>query len=81
MEPVAFLFSLGRILPPIAYLTKIDYFVYSSLAMVFLAFGEAVLTMHLGGTGKLEKAKRIDKLSRFAFPMVYLLIIITFFIS
>lgn len=77
---IAFLFSLGRILPPIAYLTKIDYFVYSSLAMVFLAFSEAVLTMHLAGIGKIDKAKRIDKLSRFVFPLIYLLIIITFFI-
>ncbi len=78
---IAFLFSLGRILPPIAYLTKIDFFVYSSLAMVFLAFGEAVLTMHLGGIGEIDKAKRIDKKARFIFPMLYLLIIITFFVS
>ena len=44
---IAFLFSLGKILPPIAYLTKIDFFVYTSLALVFLAFSEAVLTIKL----------------------------------
>jgi len=77
---IAFLFSLGRILPPIAYLTKIDYFVYGSLSLVFLAFGEAVLTIHLGSNGKIENAKWMDRKARIIFPLAYLLILITFFI-
>jgi hypothetical protein len=78
---IAFLFSLGKILPPIAYLTKIDYFVYSSLAMVFLAFGEAVYTIHLSSSGNLNGAKRLDKVSRIAFPLTYLVILLTFFLT
>lgn len=75
---IAFLFSLGKILPPIAYLTKIDFFVYTSLSLVFLAFSEAVLTIKLAGKGKIKEAKRIDRMSRWAFPLLFILILILF---
>lgn len=76
---IAFLFSLGKILPPIAYLTKIDFFVYTSLALVFLAFAEAVITIKLCGSGKFLQAKKIDRFSRWFFPMLFLLILVLFY--
>lgn len=78
---IAFLFSLGKILPPIAYLTKIDFFVYTSLGLVFLAFAEAVITINLSGSGNFERAKRIDRFSRWLFPMLFLLILVIFYYS
>lgn len=75
---IAFLFSLGKILPPIAYLTKIDFFVYTSLSLVFLAFSEAVVTIKLAGSGRITLAKRIDRISRWAFPLLFILILILF---
>lgn len=76
---IAFLFSLGKIIPPIAYLTKLDFFVYTSLALVFLAFAEAVITIKLCGTGKKHVAKRIDRISRWLFPLFFLLILVLFY--
>lgn len=76
---IAFLFSLGKILPPIAYLTKIDFFVYSSLALVFLAFSEAVITIKLCGVGKKDSAKRIDRISRWLFPLFFFMILVIFY--
>lgn len=73
---IAFLFSLGKILPPIAYLTKIDFFVYSSLALVFLAFAEAVITINLAGMNRTHQAKRVDRFSRWFFPITFILILV-----
>lgn len=75
---IAFLFSLGKILPPIAYLTKIDYYVYSSLALVFLAFTEAVFTIKLSTKGNTLMAKKIDRYSRWIFPLIFLMILVLF---
>jgi len=75
---IAFLFSLGKILPPIAYLTKIDFYVYSSLALVFLAFTEAVFTIKLASNGNTVLAKRIDRFSRWLFPLIFLMILVLF---
>jgi len=77
---IAFLFSLGKILPPIAYLTKIDFFVYSSLALVFMAFAEAMITINLAGMNRTPDAKRMDRISRWLFPAVFLLILVLVFI-
>jgi hypothetical protein len=73
---IAFLFSLGKILPPIAYLTKIDFFVYGSLGLVFLAFAEAMITINLAGMNKLHRAKQVDRISRWFFPIVFILILV-----
>jgi hypothetical protein len=77
---IAFLFSLGKILPPIAYLTKIDFFVYGSLALVFLAFAEAMITINLAGNNKLHQAKQVDRMSRWVFPIVFILILVLVYI-
>jgi hypothetical protein len=77
---IAFLFSLGKILPPIAYLTKIDFFVYGSLALVFLAFAEAMITINLAGKNKLHQAKRVDRISRWFFPITFILILVLVYI-
>jgi len=68
---IAFLFSLGNILPPISYLTRMDYFVYASLALVFLAFIEALASGFLAAHGKHELAKRFDRISRWVFPLAF----------
>jgi hypothetical protein len=77
---IAFLFSLGKILPPIAYLTKIDFFVYSALALVFLAFAEAVTTIKITNEGNIKKARKIDRISRWLFPSVFIVILILFYL-
>jgi len=44
---IAFLFSLGHILPKVPYLTRLDIFVYSSLIFIFFAFIESIVSCTL----------------------------------
>ena len=71
---VAFLLSLGSILPPISYLTRLDHFVYASLALQFLAFAEALASTYLASKDNHPLALRLDGVSRFLFPAGFLAI-------
>jgi len=71
---VAFLFSLNAILPPLSYLTRMDVFLFASLALVFLAFAEAVATAVLSASDRERLASRFDRAARWIFPSLYLLI-------
>jgi len=75
---IAFLFSLRGILPPISYLTHMDYFVYGSLALVFFTSIESILTCNLAQTNKLPLAKRIDLWSRGIFPGLFIFLLIIY---
>jgi len=66
---IAFLFALQRSVPPVPYMTRMDHLVLGALALVFLAFVEAVTTSRLAGSGRLEAALRIDRAARVAFPL------------
>ena len=75
---IAFLFSLSSVLPPISYLTRMDFFVFSSLVLVFLAFGEAMLTCTLATQDRLSLARRIDVFARWIFPLSFVSVLVTF---
>jgi len=77
---IAFLFSLEARLPRISYLTSIDFFIFGSLTLVFLAFLQAILTCSLGFQGNVALARRIDRWSRWVFPLSFALVIL-FFLS
>ena len=75
---IAFLLNLRGVLPPISYLTKIDYFVYISLSLVFLAYLEALTTCWLTFNGRGDLAKNIDKVFRVIMPITFVIITISF---
>jgi hypothetical protein len=75
---IAFLFSLRGILPPVSYLTRIDYFIYGSLALVFLTSLEGLLTCNLAERGKPGLAKAIDWWSRALFPLLFVVVAVWF---
>jgi len=68
---VAFLFSLNNVLPPLSYLTRMDVFLFSSLALAFLAFGEAVMTAVLKARDREALALSVDRWARWLFPTVF----------
>jgi len=72
---IAFQFSLGYTLPRISYLTQADVFVMGSMTLVFLAFGEAVLTGRLADKERLTLAQRIDRQARWLFPLAFVAVI------
>ncbi len=65
------MFSLSQVLPRLSYLTRMDIFLYSSLALAFLAFGEAVLTGVLNARDRDALSLRIDRWARWIFPIVF----------
>ncbi len=77
---IAFQFSLGYMLPRLAYLTRADRFVIGSTFLVFGAFGEALLTSYLAEHGKEKRAIAIDRVSRWLFPLMFLLVILVSFV-
>jgi len=71
---IAFLFSLNSLLPPISYLTRMDFFLFGSLVLVFIAFAESIVTATLARDGRTELSLRLDRGARFLFPLAFLLI-------
>lgn len=76
---IAFQFSLGYLLPRVSYLTRADRFVMGSAVLVFLAFGEALLTASLADRDQAELARRIDAKSRWLFPLGFLVVLVLSF--
>jgi len=68
---IAYRFALAGLLPRLAILTSLDYFVLASTLMVFLAMIEVVYTAHLSTNGQLEKARRVDRRARWTAPIIY----------
>ena len=68
-------FTLANILPPVSYLTRMDIFVLGASLLIFLALGEAILTGALASRGKTEIAIKLDYISRYIFPLTFLILI------
>ena len=54
-------------IPRVDYLTRLDELVLSLTVLVFLAVGESVITTRLAMLGSIDKALRIEKISRWAY--------------
>lgn len=72
---VAYQFTVNDLLPRVGYLTAMDQYVLSSSLLVFLALVEALTTGSLAGSGRGATAEKLDRISRWIFPAVYLLVI------
>lgn len=52
----------------------------TSTVLVFLTLVEATLTMMLTKRGRIDRARTIDRISRWAFPLAYMLVFATAFL-
>ena len=57
-----------------SYLTRMDVFLFASMALVFLAFAQAVATAALSASDREKLATRFNRAARWIFPGLYLLI-------
>ena len=73
---IAFQFSLGRVLPPISYLTRADQFVLGASVLVYFALAETIFTGKLNVGGKAELARRIDLHSRWVYATLFLVVVV-----
>jgi hypothetical protein len=71
---IAYRFAVGASLPTLPYLTRLDYFILSATFLVFAALVEVVVTSCYAHAGKIERARAIDRWSRFVFPSLTILI-------
>jgi len=68
---IAFQFAMGNLLPRVNYFTRMDQFILGSTILVFLALVEALSTSYLVTIDKKEPALRLDRICRWAFPLVF----------
>ena len=72
---IAFQFSLVRMLPRVSYLTRIDLFLLGATVLVFLALGGSVLTSKFARAGELAKAQKIDRHARWAYTLLFAILL------
>jgi hypothetical protein len=77
---IAFLLRLENFLPPVSYLTHMDYFIFTSLVLVFLAYLEALTSTTFALNGKKDFALKLDFTSRIVYPIIYFIVILYFWI-
>ena len=73
---IAFRFTIRESLPAVPYLTLLDYLVLGATLLVFASLLEVIVTSSLAKVGKLEKARIIDKHSRWIFSIAFILLLI-----
>jgi cadmium resistance protein CadD (predicted permease) len=78
---IAYRFLLGQDLPKVPYLTRLDLFLIGSTVLVFLVLVEVTVTTRLHGEQQEERAARVDRHSRWVFPLVYLALFMAVFMS
>jgi hypothetical protein len=69
---IAYRFSIGADVPKLPYLTLLDTFILISSILVFLSLIEVMVTAAMAVKGRVEAARAVDRHSRWAFPLVFL---------
>jgi hypothetical protein len=70
---IAYRFAVGADLPKVSYLTRLDYFILGATILVFASLIEVVVTSSYARTGRLERARVIDRWSSWLFPAIFIL--------
>ena len=70
---VAFNFLISESLPPISYMTFIDTIILLSYVMILFTIVQNLVQTSLHNAGKDTASQRVDKFSRWAFPVFYAL--------
>lgn len=73
---IAYRFAIGGMVPRLSFLTGLDYFVLGSSVLVFLALLVVAYSAYLLERDKTEQAHKLDRVSRWAAPLLFLIMII-----
>jgi hypothetical protein len=68
---IAYRFAIGTHIPKVPYTTRLDDFIFTSTLIVFLALVQVVVTSMLAQSNKKVAARRVDKISRIVFPVLF----------
>lgn len=77
---IAYHIALGSKLPEIPYMTRLDVFVFGSTIIVFVSLIEVVITSRLSTNDRLNRARKIDMICKWLFPIVFTLIAVYSFV-
>jgi hypothetical protein len=73
---VAYRFLLGQSLPPVSYLTRLDYFLLGATILVFVALIQVALTSTTEESDPTARAIAVNRISRWVFPAAFALLIV-----
>ena len=68
---IAYRFALGALLPPIAYLTRMDVFLVFASVLVFAALAVAVIVTYVADHGREDLADKITRVARWLSPLLF----------
>jgi hypothetical protein len=77
---IAYRFAMSSILPPIAYLTRLDKFMVASSVLVFAALAAATAVTYFDGRGDAVLASKINKSSRALAPLLFIAVFVNVFL-
>ena len=69
---IAYRFAIGTNLPQVSYLTRMDWFILLSTLLVYSSLIAVLITAAYERRGDLAVAKRVDRASRWGFPLFFL---------
>ena len=69
---IAYRFALAGLIPRLAFLTSLDFFVLVSTLAVFISMIEVLYTAHLATNDQLKKARQIDRHARWVLPLIFI---------
>ena len=73
---IAYRFMVGGITPTVPYLTRMDFFILGSTALVFVALIQAVVTSVMATKGNIRAARRVDSYFRAIGPATFVIIFV-----
>ena len=68
---IAYRFAIDTHVPKVPYNTRLDYFIFTSTLIIFIALLQVVVTSMLAQCNKGFTAKKVDNISRIVFPVVF----------
>ena len=76
---IAYRFLLGQSLPPVSYLTRLDYFLLGCTFLVFAALVEVTATGSMASSDHGDRAVKMNRTSRWAFPGAFVTLTVASF--
>jgi len=73
---VAYRFLLGQSLPPVSYLTRLDYFLLGTTVLVFVALLQVAASGAMNAGDRSGTAIAMNRVSRWAFPAAFVLLVL-----
>lgn len=75
---IAYRFVAGQDLPRLPYLTQMDFFLLGAALLVLLGMVTVVAVAHQESGGNQERARRLNRIFRWAYPVVLAILILSF---